>query len=87
MAKKKWDIDNKGRHYYNQKSINVKTFKGKCRREEVIISRLKSTLFLMGKCISNRGIAIISKVGGTECLCYTVVVFSVNPCLIESFYF
>lgn len=33
---KKWDIDNKGWHYYNiQKSIHVKTFKEKCRREEV----------------------------------------------------
>ncbi len=39
---KKWDIDNKGQHYYNtQILINVKTFKGKGRREEVIKSKLR----------------------------------------------
>ncbi len=38
LWQKKWDTDNKGRHYYNiQKSITVKTFKGKCRKEEVML--------------------------------------------------
>ncbi len=41
LWQKKWDTDNKGRHYYNiQKSITVKTFKGKCRKEEVILGKL-----------------------------------------------
>lgn len=55
---KKWDTDTKWRHYYSiQKSIKVKGFKGKCRRDEVFFSRLrfghmglKSTLYLMTKC-------------------------------------
>lgn len=58
----KWDTDNKGRHYYSiQKSIKVKGFKGKYRRDEVIFSRLrlghtglKSTLYLMTKCVSDK---------------------------------
>lgn len=57
LWQRKWDNNYKGRHYHNiQKSINVKLFKGKCRREEVIISRLRfghtglnATLFLMAK--------------------------------------
>ncbi len=60
LWQKKWDTDNKGRHYYNiQKSITVKTFKGKCRKEEVILGKLghtglKSTLYLMTKCVSDK---------------------------------
>lgn len=59
---KKWDTDTKWRHYYSiQKSIKVKGFKGKCRRDEVVFSRLrfghmglKSTLYLMTKCVSDK---------------------------------
>ncbi len=62
LWQKKWDTDNKGRHYYNiQKSITVKTFKGKSRKDEVILGRLrlrqtglKSTLCLMTKCVSDK---------------------------------
>ncbi len=37
------------------------------------------------KCVSCRGVAIISKVGGTERL-VLYLFFSVNPCLIDRFY-
>lgn len=58
----KWDAESKGRHYYNiQKSIKVKAFKGNYRKEEEVFSRLrlgntrlKSTLFKMGKCTSDK---------------------------------
>lgn len=65
LWQKKWDSDNKGRHFYNiQKSITVKTYKGvekRCRKEEVALARLrlghaglKSTLYLMTKCVSEK---------------------------------
>ncbi|MGL5578178.1 MAG: ribonuclease H family protein, partial [Fusobacteriaceae bacterium] len=58
----KWDTDSKGKHYYNiLKSIKMKAFKGNYRREEVAFSRiklghtgLKSTLFKIGKCITDK---------------------------------
>ncbi len=40
LWQKKWDTDNKGRHYYN-KSITLKTFIGKRRQEEVVLARLR----------------------------------------------
>ena len=54
---REWDNDSKGRQLYKiQKSINVKPFQGKCRKEEVVMARLRlghtglrSTLFIMAK--------------------------------------
>ncbi len=62
LWQKKWDTDNKRRQYYNmQKSITVETCKEKCRKEEVVLARLrlghtglKSTVYLMTKSVSGK---------------------------------
>ena len=61
ILQREWDNGLKGRHLYKiQKTIQVKPFKGKCRREEVVMERLRlghtglrATLFIMAKSESN----------------------------------
>ena len=57
LLQKKWDEDSKGRTYYRvQKSVRAHSVKGRSRREEVVLSRvrfdhtgLNKTLFILGK--------------------------------------
>ena len=59
---RRWDEDQKGRGYYKiQKSVTIKDYNERNRRDERIITRLRvghtglnSTLFIMGKAESNR---------------------------------